>query len=123
MQRHYKENLSSYKCRLLHKENFNFSELLAKEYSHTINLFYPSGIQFSFAVTQCSFADSYLIMEVFGLASKMTPSSATISDNNVSESAKFHLIINQSSDFSDQLEISMHCPDYCGFFHGIRASL
>ena len=69
------------------------------EYSHTINLFYPSGISFSFAVTQGSFADSYLIMEIFGLASKMTPSSAAISDNDVSEPAKFHLITNQSLHF------------------------
>ena len=41
-------------------------------------------------------------MEVFGLATELTPLSAVISDNDVSESAKFHLTIKQSSEFLDQ---------------------
>lgn len=81
----------------------DFTQFLPKEYLYAINLVYPSGLEFSFAIRSFPFIVTYLIMEMFGLASKLAPSSATITNNNrVLEAARFHLIIDKDSEFLDQ---------------------
>lgn len=98
-----KNTLLSYKYRPQSKQWCDFTKLLANEYSHTVNLVYPTGIRFSFSADSSLFAVSYLVMEIFGLASNLIPSSATIINNSkVSETAKFHLIIDKDSEFLDQ---------------------
>ena len=75
----------SYEHHLPYKMKLQFGDFWKWNIPILINFFYPSEIQFSFAINQNLFADAYLIMEVFGLATELTPSLATMSDNSVSE--------------------------------------